>query len=340
MCRCTDQGRHRVHVEALVVGEEDTEAEREGHQQAEVGGQELEEVPGHRGEHLHVDAEGGQPANHQHQLPPHEEDPDGGGVVLPPGHQHREPPDHGQRVAVEADHDHVDDDAPLHPVLPVEEVEPLAVGQLEELLGAEHQGGHDEEDPDDHGGPGHPALLLVGDEAGAVDAGPALARLDQGEVGDGGAVPAVVLEDALAGVDEQHEGGVEHGEHQVEGQAHHEELTDLQPLEVQEALAERVLQQVVVARLDEGHEHRALAAVPRGDEHLVVQFELAVDVVDVALGEHNGLVQHVLELGQQAGDLPDDHGEGRGAAVGPAGDVASVGKEQARAVAGGEGGQW
>ncbi len=64
---------------------------------------------------------------------------------------------------------------------------------------------------------------------------------------------------ALAGVDLEDEGGVEHGEDQVEGEAHHEELPHLQPLQVQEALAQRVLQQVVVARLDEGDEHTALA---------------------------------------------------------------------------------
>ncbi len=64
---------------------------------------------------------------------------------------------------------------------------------------------------------------------------------------------------ALAGVDLEYEGGVEHGEDQVEGEAHHEELPHLQPLQVQEALAQRVLQQVVVARLDEGDEHTALA---------------------------------------------------------------------------------
>ncbi len=52
---------------------------------------------------------------------------------------------------------------------------------------------------------------------------------------------------------------MEHGEDQVEGEAHHEELAHLEPLKVEEALAERVFQQVVVPRLDEGDEHPALA---------------------------------------------------------------------------------
>ena len=80
-------GGHGGHVEALVVGEEDAEAERKGDQQAEVGGQEAEEVARHRREHLDIDAKGGQAPHHQHQLAPDEEDADGGGVVLPTAHQ-------------------------------------------------------------------------------------------------------------------------------------------------------------------------------------------------------------------------------------------------------------
>ena len=48
-----------------------------------------------------------------------------------------------------------------------------------------------------------------------------------------------------------------------------------------------------------------------------VQFELAVYVVDVVFGERDGVVEHVLELGQHVGDLPDDHGQGRDAGVRP-----------------------
>ena len=40
-----------------------------------------------------------------------------------------------QRVLVEADRDDVDDDAPLHPVLPVAKVELLRVHHLEDFLG-------------------------------------------------------------------------------------------------------------------------------------------------------------------------------------------------------------
>ena len=45
----------------------------------------------------------------------------------------------GEGVAVEADEADVEDDAHLHPVLPVEEVLPLRVHQLERLLPQHHQ---------------------------------------------------------------------------------------------------------------------------------------------------------------------------------------------------------
>ena len=45
----------------------------------------------------------------------------------------------GEGVAVEADEADVEDDAHLHPVLPVEEVLPLRVHQLERLLAQHHQ---------------------------------------------------------------------------------------------------------------------------------------------------------------------------------------------------------
>ena len=73
---------------------------------------------------------------------------------------------------------------------------------------------------------------------------------------------------------------------------------------MQEALTQGVLQQVVVTGLDEGNEHRALPPRLVRDEHLVVELDLAVDVVDVVLRQGDGLVQHVLELGQHARDLP------------------------------------
>ena len=77
-------------------------------------------------------------------------------MMLPPGDQEGELVDAVQGVVVEADHYHVDDDSPLDPVLPVEEVELLAVHQLEHLLGRENQRGHDQEDPHDDGGPRDP----------------------------------------------------------------------------------------------------------------------------------------------------------------------------------------
>jgi hypothetical protein len=49
----------------------------------------------------------------------------------------------GQRVAVEADEDNVDDDAHLQPVLPVVEVGLLGVHQLKRLLAQQDEGGEE-----------------------------------------------------------------------------------------------------------------------------------------------------------------------------------------------------
>ena len=139
---------------------------------------------------------------------------------------------------------------------------------------------------------------------------------------------AVVSEDALAGVDEENKGGVEHGEDEVEGETDEEELANLQPLEVKEALTERMLEKMIVTSLDEGHEHGALPLALVRNQNLVVQLQLAVHIVDVVLGESDGLVQHVLELGQHARDLPHDHGQCSGASISAGGDVSSIAEEE------------
>ena len=46
------QRRHRGHVEALIVGEENREAESEGNEETEVSCEEFEEVSRHSCEHL------------------------------------------------------------------------------------------------------------------------------------------------------------------------------------------------------------------------------------------------------------------------------------------------
>ena len=124
-----------------------------------------------------------QPPHHQHQLAPHQEHAHRRRVVLPPRHQRRELRSQPQlssantdqseasivyhlveavqRVVVEADHDDVDDDAPLDPVLPVEEVELLAVHQLEHLLGGQHQGRHDQQHPHHDRAPGDPEYITT-----------------------------------------------------------------------------------------------------------------------------------------------------------------------------------
>ena len=56
-----------------------------------------------------------------------------------------------------------------------------------------------------------------------------------------------------------------------------------------------------------------------------VKFEFAVDVVDVVLCEGDGVVQHVLELGQHVRDLPHDHRQGRDTGVRPRRYVSALG---------------
>ena len=107
-------------------------------------------------------------------------------------------------------------------------------------------------------------------------------------------VLAVIFDLALAGVDLEDEAGVEDGEKEVEHEADEEELSDFEPLEVEEGLAQRVLEQVVVPDLDEVHEHGTLSLGLVGDQHLEVHLQLAVDVIDVVLGQNDGVVQHIL----------------------------------------------
>ena len=89
---------------------------------------------------------------------------------------------------------------------------------------------------------------------------------------------------------------------------------------------------MVVSDLDKVYEHPALALALVRDEDSKVELELTVDVVDVVLGEGDGVVEHVLELGQDVGDLAHDHGKGGGAAVGARRDVGAVGQEHVGAV--------
>ena len=268
--------------------------------------------------------------------------------MLPPGDQEGELVDALQGVVVEADHHHVDNDPPLDPVLPVEKVELLAVHQLEHLLGREDQRGHDEEDPHDDGGPRDPeeqsknlerrggneeikpALFKVGVKAVPTDTLVAVNSFNFLKVdllpGGDLAVPAVVPQDALVGVHQQHEGRVQHSEDQVESETDKEELSDFQPFEMEETFTERMLEQMVVTCLDEGHEHRALTLALVWYQHFVIKLQLAINVVDVVLGQRDGLIQHVLELGKNTRDLADNHREGGGAAIRPDGDVSSVAK--------------
>ena len=103
-------------------------------------------------------------------------------------------------------------------------------------------------------------------------------------------IDPVFLEYALAGVDLQDEGGVKHGEYQVEGQGHEEELPNLQPLQMKEAFTERVFEQVIVPSLYKGDEHGALPPDLIRNEDLVVQLDLTVNVVDVVLSQGDGVI--------------------------------------------------
>ena len=192
-------------------------------------------------------------------------------MVLPTGDQLHPLEQAGQRVAVEAHHHNVDDDPPLNPILPIEEVKVLTVHQLEDFLGRQDCGGHDEEHPDHDGGPGYPALLLVRHKTVTTHRLAAMVFYP-GDVLElrVGTVATVVPNDALVGVDQDDEGGVEHGEDQVEGQADEEKLSDFEPLEVEETLAERVFEEMIVSGLYEGHEHCALTPTLVWNQHFVI----------------------------------------------------------------------
>ena len=97
---------------------------------------------------------------------------------------------------------------------------------------------------------------------------------------------------------------MEHGKDEMECQGHEEELANLQPLKMKEALAERVLEQVVVAGLDKGDEHGALPSHLVRYENFVVQLDLTVHIIDIMLRQRDGVVQHVLKLRQYARYLP------------------------------------
>ena len=120
---------------------------------------------------------------------------------------------------------------------------------------------HDEEDPHHDRLDGDLAPLLVGDEAVSTDRLTAVV-LQPGDVLElrVGPVPAVVPDDALVGVDQDDEGGVEHGEDQVECQAHEEKLSHFEPLEMEKTLTERMFEEMIMSGLDKGHEHCAFSS--------------------------------------------------------------------------------
>ena len=73
-----------------------------------------------------------------------------------------------------------------------------------------------------------PALFFIRNEAAAADTFKALSPLNAGKVSDivGVGIAAVVLEDALVGIDQKHKGSVKHGEDEMEGKADKEKLSD------------------------------------------------------------------------------------------------------------------
>ena len=102
-----------------------------------------------------------------------------------------------------------------------------------------------------------------------------------------GTVATVVPDDALVGVDEDHEGCVQHGEDQVEGQTDEEKLPDFQPLEVEKTLTERMFEEMVVTRLYEGHEHCALTTTLVWNQHFVIYKHTPVSFIIVKFGDYN-----------------------------------------------------
>ena len=90
----------------------------------------------------------------------------------------------------------------------------------------------------------------------------------------------VVPDDALVGVDQDDEGGVEHREDQVEGEADEEKLSDFEPLEVEKTLTERVFEEMIVSGLYEGHEHGALPTALVWYQHFVI-YNQTSDIIEI-----------------------------------------------------------
>ena len=80
-----------------------------------------------------------------------------------------------------------------------------------------------------------PALLFIWNKTAATDTLKALGFLNVGKISDviRKAVAAVILQDALVRVDQEHKGCVKHGENQVEGKTNKEEFSDFQPLQME-----------------------------------------------------------------------------------------------------------
>ena len=141
---------------------------------------------------------------------------------------------------------------------------------------------HDEEDPHHDRLDCDLASLLVRDEAVSTDR-LAPVVLQPGDILElrVGPVTAVVPDDALVGVDQDDEGGVEHREDQVEGEAHEEKLSDFEPLEVEKTLAERVFEEMIVSSLYEGHEHSALTTTFVWNQHFIIYKHTPVSFINV-----------------------------------------------------------
>ena len=86
------------------------------------------------------------------------------------------------------------------------------------------------------------------------------------------AIPAIVPQNALVGVDQQHEGRVQHREDQVERETDKEELSDFQPFEMEETFTEWMFEQMIVSSFNERHEHCALPFALVWNQHFIIKF--------------------------------------------------------------------
>uniref|UniRef100_A0A182QDM7 Uncharacterized protein n=1 Tax=Anopheles farauti TaxID=69004 RepID=A0A182QDM7_9DIPT len=284
-----DEPHERV-LERRRRREDDAEADREPDQHARVGDEQLGELDLHLRVHRDVRTEDGQLADHHHEVRPAEQDGERADVVLP----------RVRPLGVDVrDDEHAHDDEPLGDVLHLRDVPPdrRVAGDAVQL-----PADLDERDRDQHQ-PLHlhhervPAQHVAEDRLLLAQ----LLLLDR-FLHVLAAVVAVVRERG------QHVQREEEDEDEAEQQPGDVVLPDLAPLDVDEGGAERMLQHLLLALVDERVEVADLARVAVLQDGAKVELELDLLLRRVLRVDERHRVVHLLrDHRQRAGRFARDH---------------------------------